>query len=69
MNLQLPISFYSSLLFINEAVFISEQITECKFRVLLGISDTFSSKLNVFSYMILHNHTPWFWKQWQGCFA
>ena len=30
MNLQLPLSFYSSLLIVIEAVFISEQITECR---------------------------------------
>ena len=53
MNLQLPLSFYGSLLFVTEAVFISEQITECRFGALLEISDTFSFKLNVFSYMIL----------------
>ena len=52
MNLQQPLSFYSSLLFVIEAVFISEQITECMFGALLEISGTFSSKLNVFSHMI-----------------
>ena len=33
---------------IEAAVFISEQITECRFGTFLDISDTFSSKLNVF---------------------
>ena len=38
-------------LFATEAVFILEQITECRFRVLLDINDSCSSKLNVFSNM------------------
>ena len=54
MILQLTLSFYSSLVFLTEAVFIQEQITECRFEDLLGISDKFSSKLNIFTYMILH---------------
>ena len=40
---------------IIETAFISEQITEYRFRAfraLLEISDTFNSKLNVFSYEI-----------------
>ena len=40
-------------MFVIEAIFISEQITECRFGALLEITDTFSSKLNVFSYMVL----------------
>ena len=52
MNFQLPLSFKSSLLFVTETVFISEQITECWFGALLEINDTFSSKLNIFSFMI-----------------
>ena len=32
--------------FIIEAVFISEQINQCRFGALLEISDTLSSKLN-----------------------
>ena len=36
-----------------EAVLISEQITQCRFGALLEINDTLSSKLSVFSYMIL----------------
>ena len=52
MNLYLPLSFYSNILFVIEAVFISEQVTECRFGALLDISDTFSSKLNAISYMI-----------------
>ena len=51
MNLQLPLPCYHSLLFmikafIIEAVFISEQINQCRFGALLEISDTLSSKLN-----------------------
>ena len=52
MNLYLPLSFFSNFLFVIEVVFISEQITKCSFGALLEISDTFTSKLNVFSYMI-----------------
>ena len=51
-NLQLPLSFYSSLLFVTEALLISEQIIEWRFGALLEISNKFSSKLNAFSYMI-----------------
>ena len=40
-------------LFVIEAVFVSEQITECRFGAMFEISDKFSFKLNVFSYMIL----------------
>ena len=53
MSLKLPLFFYSSLLFVIEAVFVSKQITECRFGALLEITDTFRSKLNIFSYMIL----------------
>ena len=40
-------------MFVIETVFISEQITRFRFEALSGISDKFSSKLNIFSYMIL----------------
>ena len=53
MNLYLPLSFYSSIMFVTETVFISEQITQCKFKGLVEISDKLSRKLNVFSDMIL----------------
>ena len=43
------LSFYSSIMFLIETVFISEQIAEYT----LEMSDKFSTKLNVFSYMIL----------------
>ena len=42
-----------SLWFVIEAEFISEQITQCRIGALLEISDTFSSKLNIFSDIIL----------------
>ena len=42
-------------MFVNEAVFISEKITEHRLGTLLEISDNLeiSNKLNVLSYMIL----------------
>ena len=49
MNLQLTLSFYRNIKF----SFIPKQISERKFRVLLEISDKFSSKLNAFSHIIL----------------
>ena len=36
----------------TEAAFISEEITQCRFRALLEISDSSSSKLNRLSNMI-----------------
>ena len=45
MTLYLPLSFYSSVMFATEVVFISEQIEEHRFGVLLEIS----SKLSAFS--------------------
>ena len=53
LNLQLPLIFYSSIRFVFETVFISEQIAENRFGALLEISDKFIIKFNVFSYMIL----------------
>ena len=52
MNLCQPLSFYSSVLFVIQAAFISEQTTKYRFGALLEISEKFSSKLNVFSFMI-----------------
>ena len=52
-NLQLPLIFYSSIRFVFEKAFISEQIAENRFGALLEISDKFITKFNVFSYMIL----------------
>ena len=45
--------FYSSIRFVFETVFISEQIAENRFGALLEISDKFITKFNVFSYMVL----------------
>ena len=45
--------FYSSIRFVFETVFISEQIAENRFASLLKISEKFITKLNVLSYMIL----------------
>ena len=53
LNLQLPLIFYSSIRFVFETVFISEQIAENRFGALLEISDKFITKFNVFSYVIL----------------
>ena len=53
LNVYLPLIFYSSISFVFETVFISEQIAENKFRALLEISDKFMSRFNVFSFMIL----------------
>ena len=53
LNLQLPLMFYSSISFVFETTFISEQIAENRFGALLEIKDTFITKFNVFSYIIL----------------
>ena len=53
LNLQLPLIFYSSIRFVFETAFISEQIAESRCRALLEISDKYIIKFNVFSYMIL----------------
>ena len=53
LNLQLPLIFYSSISFVFETTFISEQIAENRFGALLEIKDTFITKFNVFSYIIL----------------
>ena len=53
LNLQLTLLFCSSITFVIEIVFISEQVTEYRFRALLQISDKFITILNVFSCMIL----------------
>ena len=44
---------YSSIKFVSETVFISEQIRENRFGALLEISDKFITKFNVSSYMVL----------------
>ena len=53
LNLKLPLIFYSSIRFVFETVFISEQIVENRFGAFLEISDKFIAKFNVFSYMVL----------------
>ena len=47
------IIFYSSIRFVFETAFISEQITENKFGALLEVRDKFITKFNIFSYTIL----------------
>ena len=51
MNLLLILSFYSIILFVNEIVFISRQITDNGVGTLLEIGDNLeiSYKLNIFS--------------------
>ena len=62
LNLQLPLIFYSSIRFILETAFISEQIAENRFGALLEISDKFITKFNVFSYKILQFRLKTVWK-------
>ena len=52
LNLQLPLIFYSSIRFVYETVFFSEQIAENRFGALLEISDKSITKFNVFRYLI-----------------
>ena len=53
MNMQQPLSFCISLLFVIEAVCISQKTTKCSFGALLEVSDQFTSKLNVFNLEVL----------------
>ena len=62
LNLQLALIFYSSVRFVFETAFISEQIAENRFGALLEISDKFVIKFNVFSYMILQFRIKTVWK-------
>ena len=62
LNLQLPLIFYSSIRFVFETAFISEQIAKNRFGALLEISDKFITKFNVFSYMILQFRLKTVWK-------
>ena len=62
LNLQLPLIFYSSIRFVFEKAFISEQIAENRFGALLEISDKFTTKFNVFGYMILQFRLKTVWK-------
>ena len=62
LNLQLPLIFYSSIRFVFETAFISEQIAENRSGALLEISDKFITKFNIFSYMILQFRLKTVWK-------
>ena len=62
LNLQLPLIFYSSISFVFETVFISEQIAENRFGALLEMSYNFITKFNVFSYMVLRFRHKTVWK-------
>ena len=62
LNLYLRLIFYSTIRFVFETAFISEQITENSFGALLEISDKFVTKFNVFSYMILQFRLKTVWK-------
>ena len=53
LNLQLPLIFCSSIQFVFETAFISEQIPDNRFGALSEISDNFITKFNILSYMIL----------------
>ena len=62
LNLQLPFTFFRGVMLVFETVFISENIVEYRFEALFEISDTFITKLNVFSYMILRFRLKEVWK-------
>ena len=62
LNLWLTATFYRSIMFVFETVFISEQTAKHRFGVLLEISDKFISKLSVFSYMIFQFRLNTIWK-------
>ena len=62
LNLKLPVIFNSSIRFVFEIAFISEQIAENSFGALLEISDKFITKFNVFSCMILQFRLKTVWK-------
>ena len=61
LNLQLLLIFYSSISFVFETTFISEQIAENRFGALLEISHKLITKF-VFSYMILQFRLKTVWK-------
>ena len=62
LNLQLLLIFYSSISFVFGTAFFSEQIADNRFRTLLEIIDKFTTKFNVFSYMILQFRLKAVWK-------
>ena len=53
LNLQLPLTFYSIIMFVFKIVFISEQIAKLRSGALLQTVEKFITKLNVFNYKIL----------------
>ena len=59
LNVYLPLIFYSSISFVFETVFISEQIAENRFGALLEISDKFINKFNVFRYIQFRVKLVW----------
>ena len=62
LNLWLALIFYSSIKFVFETAFISEEIAENKCGALLEISDKFITKFNVFIYMVLQFRLKTVWK-------
>ena len=56
------IIFCSSIRFVSETAFISEQITENRFGALLEVRDKFITKFNFFSYTILQFRLKTVWK-------
>ena len=67
LNLLLPLILDSSIRFVFETVFISEQIADNRFGDFLEISDKFITKFNVFSYMILRFRLETVWKTSKPC--
>ena len=62
LNLSLHLILYSSIRFVFETAFISEQIAKNRFGALLEISEKIIIKFNVFSYMILKFRVKAVWK-------
>ena len=62
LNLQLPLIFDSSIRFVFETAFISEQIAENRFWPLREISNKFITKFHDFSYTILQVRRKTVWK-------
>ena len=59
--------FYSSIRFVFETVFFSEQVTAKRFGALFEISDKFITKFNCFSYMVLQFMLKIVWKISKPC--
>ena len=63
LNLELPLIFSSSIRFVFETAFSSEQFADNRFGALLEIIDKISHQVfNVFGYMILHFRVKTVWK-------